>query len=102
MCATQSIHPPLCAVYGTYSHGPHLYEAPVMRALRGGDITELNGRYVRMISNHNGQRLQSVDVHDKVCGAFEQRDKAAERLDHKLTAISADLKDIRAALEVAR
>jgi hypothetical protein len=97
MAAKNSV--PLFAVYGSYNRGPHLYEEPVVRPLGGGDITELAGRYIRMTSNHNGQRLQSWDVHDEVCAAFEQRDKAAERVDYKLAAISADLKDIRAYLE---
>lgn len=68
-----SERPPLFAVYGTYAHGPQLFEAPIARPLRAGDITELAGRFVRMIPNHNGQRLQAVDVHEEVCAAFERR-----------------------------
>lgn len=64
---------PLFAVYGVYAGGPQLFDAPIMRPLRAGDIAELGGRFVRMVANHNGQRLQTVDVHDEVCAAFERR-----------------------------
>lgn len=63
---------PLCAVYGVYAHGPRLYDEPVARELRAGDITESGGRFVRLIPNHNGQRLQSVDVHDEVCAVARE------------------------------
>lgn len=64
---------PLYAVYGVYAGGPQLFDVPIARPLRAGDITELSGRYVRMVANHNGQRLQTFDVHDEVCAAFERR-----------------------------
>lgn len=63
---------PLFAVYGEYNGDPQLFQEPVVRQLRAGDIAELGGRYVRMVANHNGQRLQTYDVHDEVCAAFER------------------------------
>lgn len=50
MVSQNSVHGspklPLYAVYGTYASRPHLFEEPVARALREGDVTEIEGRFV--------------------------------------------------------
>ncbi len=56
------------------------YSQPVSRKAEQDDIVLSNGRYHRMIPNHNGQRLTSCDITSYVVKAWHKSEAAADYL----------------------
>lgn len=50
-----------------------LFEEPLARPLQAGDVTELEGRFVRMTVNRSSHCLQAVDCHEQVVAAMAHR-----------------------------
>lgn len=53
------------AVVGSLNGRLEVFDAPEFRKPTSGEIVEFEGRYWRMVHNHNGQRLRGVDVTDR-------------------------------------